>query len=107
MTRDAGCIFCKIVAGDLPAEKVYEDDRVLAFKDIHPIAPVHVLFVPKHHVATLNDIPDDDPILLSVLAAVKKVARDLGVADSGYRVMMNVNQGGGQVIFHYHLHLIA
>jgi histidine triad (HIT) family protein len=107
MTRDPGCLFCKIVAGEVPSDTVYEDERVLAFKDIHPIAPIHLLFVPKHHVATLNDIPDDDPTLLALFAAVRKVARDLGVADAGYRVMMNINAGGGQVIFHYHLHLLA
>ena len=107
MTRDPECIFCKIAAGEIPSEKVYEDERVLAFRDIHPIAPVHILFIPKHHVATLNDIADDDPILLHVLAAVRKVARDVGIADQGYRVLMNVNREGGQVIFHYHLHLLA
>ena len=107
MARDPECIFCRIVAGEIPSEKVYEDEHVLAFRDIHPIAPLHVLFIPKDHVATLDDIPDDDPTLLRVAAAVRKVTRALGIAEKGYRVLMNVNKEGGQVIFHYHLHLLA
>jgi histidine triad (HIT) family protein len=107
MTTDPDCVFCKIIAGDLPCDKVLETDTVLAFNDIRPMAPTHVLFVPKRHVATLNDLADDDPIVHDILAAVKRVARERGVAEKGYRVLMNVNEAGGQIVFHYHVHLIS
>ena len=107
MNRDPDCLFCKIVAGEIPADKVYEDQTVLGFKDINPISPIHILFIPKTHVPTLNDFEDDDALLSDIFKAIKKTARDLGVADDGYRVMMNVNKGGGQEVFHYHVHLVA
>lgn len=107
MPTDPDCLFCKIAAGEIPSDKEYEDDRVLGFKDINPIARIHILFIPKHHVPTFNDFADDDPIVLELLAAARKVAREKGVADSGYRIFMNVNKGGGQIVFHYHVHLVA
>lgn len=101
------CIFCKIVAGELPSERIYEDDRVVAFMDAHPSAPIHVLIVPRDHIATFNDIPDGDDLLCHIGEAAKKIVKQLGVAESGYRFVINVNRGGGQVIFHLHAHIMA
>ncbi len=102
------CIFCKIAAGEIPADKVYEDDQILAFNDINPQAPVHVLIIPKRHVATLNDLtPEDGELIGGLYLAAKKVASDLGVADGGYRTLINCGRDGGQDVFHIHLHLLA
>ncbi|MBN2232649.1 MAG: histidine triad nucleotide-binding protein [Deltaproteobacteria bacterium] len=102
------CLFCKIAAHEIPAEIVFENDRVLAFKDINPKAPVHLLIVPKKHYATLNDIPDDEmEIIAEIHRVVKHLAREFGVADRGYRTLVNTNAEGGQVIFHVHYHLIG
>jgi histidine triad (HIT) family protein len=104
--READCLFCKIVAGEVPAERVYEDDEVLAFKDISPQAPVHCLIIPKTHVATLNDLGDDDVVLAGrLLQTAKTIAAAQGLP--GYRVAMNVNREGGQAVFHVHLHLLG
>jgi histidine triad (HIT) family protein len=103
---DPECLFCKIVAGQLPASRVYEDDRIVAFKDIHPQAPFHCLVIPRTHVATLNDFDADDAALIgSLLLAAKRVAAEHGLP--GYRVAMNVNREGGQVVFHAHLHVLG
>ncbi len=101
------CIFCQIVQKKRPANVVYEDEKIMAFWDARPVAPVHVLIVPKEHISTLNDIPPDSTILADIGRAASTTARKLGVADSGYRFSINVNRGGGQVIFHLHAHLIA
>jgi len=101
------CIFCKIIDGKLPARKVYEDDRVVAFWDAKPASPVHILIVPREHIPTLNDIPEEDRIVDHLSIVARKIAADLGVAESGYRFFINVNRGGGQVIFHLHAHLVA
>jgi histidine triad (HIT) family protein len=101
------CIFCKIIEGKLPARKVYEDDRVVAFWDARPASPIHVLIVPCKHIPTLNDVPDEDQTVDHLCRVAKKIAKDLGVAESGYRFFINVNRGGGQVIFHLHAHLVA
>ena len=101
------CLFCKIVNGNLPADRVYEDDHVVAFWDANPVAPVHILIVPREHIATLNDIPADNGILSHVGQVASKIAGMFGVAESGYRVFINVNKGGGQVIFHLHVHVIS
>jgi len=104
----SGCIFCKIVAGQIPSTNVYEDEHVLAFKDIAPVAPVHVLVIPKRHLASLNDLGQADGALLSHLfTAVKKVATDLGLVNSGYRVVTNSGKDAGQVVFHLHFHVIG
>lgn len=104
--RDAACLFCKIVAGELPAERVYEDDRILAFKDIHPQAPFHCLVVPRAHVATLNDfVPEQSELVGALLMTAKRIAAEHGLP--GYRVAMNVNREGGQVVFHVHLHVLG
>ena len=102
------CLFCKIIARDIPAEIIYENDQVLAFKDINPKAPVHLLIVPKKHYNTLNDIPDDEmDIIAEVHRAVKHLAAEYGVAESGYRTLVNTNKEGGRVVFHVHYHLIG
>lgn len=104
----ADCLFCKIVAGQIPCEKVYEDPDVLAFKDIHPKGPVHVLFVPKRHYATLNDMPENELTIVSQIhQAVQKTAKKLGVAETGYRTLVNTNKDSGQEVFHVHWHLIG
>lgn len=102
------CVFCNIVAGTIPATKVYEDDRVLAFEDINPMAPVHVVLVPKRHLATVMDMADDDRELpVAIFAAVRKIARNAGMDDAGFRVVVNCNPDGGQVIFHLHVHILG
>jgi histidine triad (HIT) family protein len=102
-----GCIFCDIVAGKASADKVYEDEMVVAFWDANPVRPIHILIVPRHHVATLNDVKQDDPILSHIGQTARKIAEQFGVAESGYRLFINVNRGGGQVVFHLHAHVIA
>jgi histidine triad (HIT) family protein len=105
-TSDPACLFCKIVAGQLPADKLYEDDTVLAFKDIHPQAPFHGLVIPKIHVATLNDFSGAQAELVGrLLLTAQRLAADQGLP--GYRVAMNVNREGGQVVFHAHLHVLG
>jgi histidine triad (HIT) family protein len=101
-----GCLFCKIVAGEIPADRVHEDDEVLAFKDIHPQAPFHCLVIPKMHVATLNDFTQQQSELIGrMLLTAKLIAANQGLP--GYRVAMNVNREGGQVVFHAHLHVLG
>jgi histidine triad (HIT) family protein len=103
----APCIFCDIVHGKRPAEWVYEDDTVVAFLDANPASPIHILVVPRRHIATLNDVPKGDPLIAHMAEVARKVAQDYGVADSGYRFFINVNRGGGQVVFHLHAHIVA
>ena len=102
------CLFCKIINGDIPSDKVYEDDDVLGFNDISPQAPNHVLFIPKKHISTVNDMEDGDAALIGKLyLAAKQHAAKLGVADEGYRLIVNTNAGAGQTVFHIHLHMLA
>jgi histidine triad (HIT) family protein len=102
------CIFCKIVARQIPADVVLEDDDVVAFKDIHPQAPVHVLIIPKKHIATVNDIPEAEAVLVGrMVLAAQRIARDNGIAENGYRLVMNCNHGGGQSVFHIHMHMLG
>ncbi|MBP9020565.1 MAG: histidine triad nucleotide-binding protein [Syntrophobacterales bacterium] len=103
-----GCIFCKIVKGEIPSKKVYENDEVLAFDDIHPAAPVHVVIVPKRHIPTLLDVKrGQDAILGELLLAANEIAEIKGVAEKGFRVAINCNKEGGQVIFHLHVHVLG
>lgn len=103
---DEQCLFCRIAAGELPAERVYEDDEILAFKDIHPQAPLHCLVIPKVHVATLDDFSSHDAALIGRLLLIgKHIAAEQGL--KGYRVAMNVGREGGQVVFHAHLHVLG
>jgi len=100
------CLFCKIIAGEIPCDNVYEDDDVFAFKDIHPKAPTHVLVIPKEHIPTLADV--DNPILLGTLMSkVNHIANDVLNLEAGYRVVINVREGGGQEVFHLHAHILG
>ena len=102
------CLFCKITKHELPSKAVYEDDRVYAFQDIHPQAPVHVLICPKKHIATLNDVgAEDAPLLTYMFDVARKIADQSGVAQKGYRTVINVNADAGQTVFHLHLHVIG
>jgi histidine triad (HIT) family protein len=102
------CLFCKIVKREIPADIVFEDDRVLAFNDINPQAPTHVLIIPKRHIATLNDLEEADQTLVGRLPVVAaQLARERGFADAGYRVVMNCNDQGGQTVYHIHMHLMG
>ncbi|MBP7341927.1 MAG: histidine triad nucleotide-binding protein [Smithellaceae bacterium] len=101
------CIFCKIIRGEIPCTKVYEDDAVLAFDDIHPMAPVHVVIIPKTHVATLMDVDAKEGTIGRLIAAAQEVAGIKNVAASGFRTVVNCNADGGQVVFHLHMHLLG
>ena len=108
MAHDPNCIFCKIAQGEIPAKKLYEDERVFAIADIHPLAPVHLLVVPRAHVPTLLDLPAADFDLIGhVFQVMRKLAVDHGVAEQGFRLVHNVNDWGGQKVFHMHFHLLA
>jgi histidine triad (HIT) family protein len=101
-------LFCKILAGDIPAEMVFESETAIAFRDINPQAPVHVLIIPRKHIATINDIADEDQVLIGSLYSVaREIAAAEGIAEDGYRTVMNCNEGAGQTVFHIHLHLIG
>lgn len=102
------CIFCKIGNGEIPTEFIYEDDDVLAFEDIDPKAPTHLLIIPRRHIATLNDTTEQDSQLLGrIMHIATKLAKQVGIDEAGYRVVMNCNEGGGQAVFHIHLHLLG
>ena len=102
------CLFCKINNGDIPAEIIYQDDDVTAFRDISPQAPVHFLVIPKKHVSTLNELEHSDAEMVGKMyLAAKSVAADLGIAEDGYRTTMNCNSHGGQTVFHIHLHVLG
>ena len=102
------CLFCKIRDGQIPAKVVYRDEQCLAFEDINPQAPTHVLFIPHKHIATVNDIaPEDREVVGHLFVAAAKLARARGHADNGYRVVMNTQRDAGQTVFHIHLHLLA
>lgn len=102
------CLFCKILAGDIPSTEVYSDENVYAFEDINPGAPCHVLVIPRKHIATAHDLDAGDRELVGELyLAAQKVAEKKGVAGSGYRLVMNVGAGAGQSVFHIHLHVVG
>ena len=104
----ADCLFCRIVAGQIPATIVYQNDDVVAFKDITPQAPAHVLVVPRRHVASLNDLgPDDDALVGEMVRAAAAIATEQGLADRGYRTVFNCNADAGQTVFHIHLHVLG
>jgi len=101
------CIFCKIVNKEIPADIVYEDENIVAFKDVNPAAPTHLLFIPKRHIPTLLDVDDESGQLMGDLhRAVAHVARDMGL-ESGFRLVSNCNEDAGQIVFHVHYHLLA
>ena len=102
------CIFCKIVRGEIPCAGVYEDDKVLAFDDIHPMAPVHVVIIPKDHIPTLMDVDTKkNDIMNDLITAAQKVAGIKGIAAKGFRTAINCNVEGGQVVFHLHVHVLG
>jgi histidine triad (HIT) family protein len=102
------CIFCKIVRGKLPASVVYKDEQVTAFRDIHPVAPTHILVVPNKHITSTNDVSTQDEQLLGhMLTVVKPIAEEQGVAKSGYRLIVNTGPDAHQAVFHLHLHIIG
>ncbi|MBC6934973.1 MAG: HIT domain-containing protein [Chloroflexi bacterium] len=101
-------IFSKIIAREIPAEIVYQDDQVTAFKDIHPIAPAHILIVPNREIATVNDVtPEDEQMLGHMFTVAKEIAQQMGITESGYRLLINCNQDAGQEVFHLHMHLLG
>ena len=102
------CLFCKMVSGEIKPDVLYENDDVLAFRDINPQAPVHILIIPKRHVSTLNDLGEGDTEMIGKLfLAAKNVAAQEGIDEAGYRTLINCNEQGGQVVFHIHLHLLG
>ena len=102
------CLFCKIVAGEIPAALVHQDEQLIAFKDINPQAPMHVLVVPRRHIATLNDLVEaDDQLVGEMLRRAAALAREHGHAERGYRTVFNCNAGAGQTVFHIHLHVLG
>jgi len=100
------CLFCNIAAGEIPSDKIYEDEDVFAFRDIHPKAPTHVLVIPKKHVATLSDVKDST-LLGMLMSRVQYIADEVLELESGYRVITNVRAGGGQEVFHLHVHILG
>ena len=106
MDAEQNCIFCEIIKGERPAEIVYCDDTIMAFKDKYPHAPVHLLIVPRRHIRSINDIAKNDGDIISAMVLkARDLAHEFGVSRSGYRLTFNVERGAGQVIFHLHLHL--
>jgi histidine triad (HIT) family protein len=102
------CLFCKIAAGDIPASIVHRDEHLIAFKDINPQAPLHVLVIPRRHIPSLNDLgPEDDGLVGEMVRRAAALAREYGYADRGYRTVFNCNADAGQTVFHIHLHVIG
>ncbi len=106
--RNVDCIFCKIIKGEIPAKIIYEDDKILAFKDISPIAPTHILFIPKEHIESVNFLENQHIDLVGeIILKMKEVAAKLGIGDEGYRIVNNCGNLGGQTVGHLHFHLIG
>ena len=102
------CVFCKIASGVIPSQFLYEDNEVLAFPDLHPQAPVHVLIIPRKHIQSLNHLSDAEmPLFIHMIKATRQVAKDMGIFDKGYKLVINTGKEGGQVIQHLHLHLLG
>lgn len=105
---DNDCLFCKILKNEIPADIVYESETAIAFRDINPKAPTHVLIIPRKHIATINDIEEgDQEIVGSLYSAAREIAHQEGFTDEGYRAVMNCNEAAGQTVFHIHLHLLC
>lgn len=106
MSQD--CLFCKIVDGDIAADVVFESDNAIAFRDVNPQAPTHVLVIPRQHIATINDLePGNESLVGELYMAARQIAADEGIAEAGYRTVMNCNEGAGQSVFHIHLHVLG
>ncbi len=102
------CIFCKIIAGEVETDLVYEDEKVIAFKDINQQAPVHLLIVPRKHIPSLNDLSEDDYSLVAYIHKIAgKLAKEFGIAEDGFRIVVNCNDDGGQTVYHIHFHLLG
>lgn len=102
------CLFCRILAGEIPSAKVYEDDRAFAFRDIHPQAPTHILLIPKKHIASLNDtLPDDRALLGHLMWVAPQIAAQEGISENGFRVVANIGGDAGQTVWHIHLHILG
>ena len=102
------CIFCKIVAGEIPSDTLYRDEQVVALRDINPQAPVHVLVIPREHIAFLSDVTEEQSGLLGRMAAVaNQLAKSEGIAEKGYRIVVNCGEQGGQLVAHLHMHLVG
>lgn len=105
---NSDCLFCKILDGDVPADIIFESETAIAFRDINPKAPTHVIIIPRRHIPTINDISEDDQAIVgSLYSAARTIADAEGIADEGYRVVMNCNAAAGQSVFHIHLHLLG
>ena len=100
------CIFCKIVDGEIPSDKVYEDELCMAFNDVNPVAPTHILIIPKKHKKSLNEM-DNEKLLGKLMLAAKKIAKEQGLSQDGYRIVNNTGKLGGQTVNHFHLHLLG
>lgn len=102
------CIFCKIINREIPSDIVYEDDKIIAFKDVNPVAPVHVLIIPKEHIASAMDITEENaPVVAHIFNTAKKIAKIMGIEKSGFRIVNNCGENAGQTVFHMHFHLIG
>lgn len=102
------CLFCKIIAGEIPSTKVYEDDMILAFRDIEPQAPEHIVIVPKEHIASANDItPENSKYVAHIFEKAVEIAKQLGISENGYRIVNNCGKDGGQTVGHLHFHLMG
>ena len=102
------CLFCKIIAGEIPSAKVYEDDKVLAFRDIEPQAPVHILIIPKEHIASANELNEENASVVGhIYAVAAKIAKEEGIAEGGYRIVNNCGVDGGQTVGHLHFHMLG
>ena len=105
---DENCLFCKIIKGEVPSDKVYENEYVYAFKDIHPVAPIHILVIPKTHIRSLNEVTEDNiEYLNQIMLSIKEIAKICKVEENGYRVISNCGSDGGQVVEHLHFHLLG
>lgn len=102
------CIFCKIINKEIPASIVFEDEKIIAFNDINPQAPIHILLIPREHFASLNDIPEEKKSILShLLLKARQIAQEKGIAEKGYRIVLNTEKDSGQEVFHIHFHLLG
>lgn len=102
------CIFCKIIKGEIPSKKVYEDDDVIAFNDINPAAPIHILVIPKKHIKNLLEVKEEESYLISkIFVAINKIAKQIGIEENGFRIIANCGKDSGQEVMHIHFHLLA
>jgi histidine triad (HIT) family protein len=102
------CLFCRIIAGEIPSNCVYSDDYIYAFRDINPVAPTHILVIPRKHLSSINDSEEADEALMGkLLLGARRIARDLALAEDGYRLVVNTGVNGGQTVFHLHMHILG